>query len=390
MSSTSQALHWVAVPAQFALAYALAWIANRVGLVAWRRSAGAHWTERARQLWPARVTAVSNIIMLPVMLHAAQSLVAPEWADHWLVSGLAALAGALLGNYAFDREVFPAMAPRVWLAHAITGWGLRLSVWVVFTVGLVIMPREFGWNTLWIAGGYLLFHLSLQFGLAFWCLRRGKILVAPGARLVDLVERCAVRTGIRPRRVWAMTGPLALASAYPVTRELVFSDRLAEICSDEEVESVCAHEMAHLGESRATLAGRVLGSLALFPILFLNPALARYSFGAFLLPLLSLGVFLFSRRLSRRMEVRADSSAAASQSAEGVYARALEKIYRENQLPAVNVNSRQTHPHLYDRMQAAGITPDFPRPARPRKMTWIGRLYLVIFFTLLIMTIARG
>ena len=54
------------------------------------------------------------------------------------------------------------------------------------------------------------------------------------------------------------------------------------------------------------------------------------------------------------MEKRADQLALNEQVQEGVYARALEKLYRENKIPAVNVNDKQTHPHLYDRMVAAG------------------------------------
>jgi len=68
-----------------------------------------------------------------------------------------------------------------------------------------------------------------------------------------------------------------------------------------------------------------------------------------------------------------------TESDESVYAPALEKLYRENQLPAVNINDRQTHPHLYDRMLAAGITPNYPRPGRPKKMTWVGTVYACAF-----------
>lgn len=87
----------------------------------------------------------------------------------------------------------------------------------------------------------------------------------------------------------------------------------------------------------------------------------------------------FTRSLSQRMERRADELAFKQQLNEGVYARALEKLYRENQSPAVQVDDRQTHPHLYDRMLAAGITPDFPRPARPQRLTLMGWAFLISF-----------
>ena len=90
------------------------------------------------------------------------------------------------------------------------------------------------------------------------------------------------------------------------------------------------------------------------------------------------------------MEKRADQTAAENQINEGVYARALEKLYRENQLPAINVNDRQTHPHLYDRMVAAGITPDYPRPGRPKKMIWVGTAYACALGLLLALLVMRG
>jgi hypothetical protein len=96
----------------------------------------------------------------------------------------------------------------------------------------------------------------------------------------------------------------------------------------------------------------------------------------------------FVKWLSQRMEKRADELALKEQINEGVYARALEKLYRENLSPAVNVNNRQTHPHLYDRMIAAGITPDFPRPARPKRLTLIGWAFIFAFGLFIALTFA--
>ena len=72
-----------------------------------------------------------------------------------------------------------------------------------------------------------------------------------------------------------------------------------------------------------------------------------------------------SNRLSRRMEHQADARAAEAQASAGVYARALERLYETNLLPAVQASKRTTHPDLYDRMIQAGLNPDYPRPAPP-------------------------
>jgi hypothetical protein len=56
----------------------------------------------------------------------------------------------------------------------------------------------------------------------------------------------------------------------------------------------------------------------------------------------------------------------------------LEKIYQANQLPAVMRGNNMVHPHLYDRMLAAGVTPDYPRPQPPGRMAWPGWAVLLI------------
>jgi hypothetical protein len=68
------------------------------------------------------------------------------------------------------------------------------------------------------------------------------------------------------------------------------------------------------------------------------------------------------------MEERADKAGKAHEGEPGVYARALEKLYRSNLMPAVMRQKRAVHPHLYDRMLEAGVTPEFPRPKPPSRM----------------------
>jgi Zn-dependent protease with chaperone function len=197
--------------------------------------------------------------------------------------------------------------------------------------------------------------------------------------------------GAKPVATWQLAGPQALAFAFPTTRELLFSNRLLEICSDEEISAICAHELAHLSESKWALAGRLLGSLCLFPLIFLTPCTHYFGWMGLLIPYAGFClIILFARRLSHRMEKRADQAAIGTQLNEGFYAWALEKLYRENQIPAVNVNDRQTHPHLYDRMLAAGITPDYPRPAKPGRMTGVGWLYLIAFGVMIAIAVVRS
>src|SRR6185436_6561823 len=60
-----------------------------------------------------------------------------------------------------------------------------------------------------------------------------------------------------------------------------------------------------------------------------------------------------------------DRAACLQESAAGVFARALERLYRYNVTPAVLQKRLSVHPDLYDRLVSAGLPPEYPRPALP-------------------------
>jgi beta-lactamase regulating signal transducer with metallopeptidase domain len=328
------------------------------------------------------------MFFIPVILDQLHRLWWPETASLWVVNGLASCAGSLFGNYPTDREICPRLNFRAWLAETSAAWGFQYAAWFVLIAAAIFMPGEWGGAMAAVIVLFLLLHFAVQFGLFLRYLRWTRFIHPPEIRLARLVENTSSRLGVKPGAAWQMAGVQAAAFAFPITGDLVFSTRLLEICTDEEVAAVCAHEMAHLTESRVVLAGRLVGSLVLFPLIFLNPLILRFGIFGLLMAyggMLALG--RLTRWISQRMEKRADRFAVASQLNEGAYARALEKIYRENLLPAVNTNNQQTHPHLYDRLLAAGITPAYPRPARARKLTWVGFVYAVTL-GILIATVA--
>jgi Zn-dependent protease with chaperone function len=191
--------------------------------------------------------------------------------------------------------------------------------------------------------------------------------------------------------VSVLGGPQAQAYALPVTGELWFSRRLLAICTDEEVSAIAAHEIGHLAESRFTVVGRVAASMVWWPLVFIPLAFAKFSLGGFFgLMLLCAGLSWLSRRMSHRLERRADGIAANAQGHEGVYASALEKSYRDNQMPAVNPKGQRTHPSLYDRLTDAGRIPDYPRPQPPRRMPLMTKLLFVVAIVALLYPPMRG
>ncbi|MBV8280428.1 MAG: hypothetical protein JO170_34915 [Verrucomicrobia bacterium] len=86
--------------------------------------------------------------------------------------------------------------------------------------------------------------------------------------------------------------------------------------------------------------------------------------------------FIFLNRRRRQMEVRADVFGSQVHEDKSIYARALAKLYQANETPAVMPRKSMPHPHLYDRLRVAGITPDFPRPGRPAR--WGTRVALLV------------
>ncbi len=352
----------------FAVAALLVLALNWLNLLPFRRAATAHWTEKAQALWPARIAALVNIFLTPVLLHLTHELISPGTNARWLVNGLASALGALAAGYPFDRTIYPSLTFRGWMRLVVAGWSLRLGIWVVFIVAVVLMPARPSMKMVVVAGGCLAAHVAFQCGLAVVLLRGLKILRPAPERLQRIVGDAAKKMGAHVKAIWMFGGPQALAYALPTTGELLFGERLLEIADDEEIAGVAVHELGHLTESRAAIAGRIAGSLVFFPQIFIHPSVVAFEFFGILLPLaVTFLIARFAVWLSSRLEIRADTLATGLQSSDGTYARVLEKIYRENLLPAVNPKGRQTHPSLYDRMLAAGVTPDYPRPAPPRK-----------------------
>lgn len=359
----------------FAISAGLTLGANWVALRPWRRTVDVHWTERARLLYPVLVASAGYQLWMPVVvfLYAFGVFGLSAWLAGWCALG--AFAGALAGTYPMTRERFPFMTGRDWLRLNVTGWSLRLGWLGVLVAAALIMPDEPGWPMAGVAVAYLTFHLFWQAGLATRVLRMVGGLKEGSERLCRIVDEVAGRMRVPVRACYLFGGPNAAAFAMPITREVLFSERLMEICPDDEVASIAAHELGHLAESKAVVAGRILGSLSLFPLVFIQWSIARFGIGGLVGPGLAVaGIAIFARRLARRMETVADAAAARVECEEGVYARALERLYRDNQLPAVNATNRGTHSHLYDRLIQAGVVPDYPRPEPPAANTMLGTL----------------
>ncbi|MCP4872225.1 MAG: M48 family metalloprotease [Proteobacteria bacterium] len=165
---------------------------------------------------------------------------------------------------------------------------------------------------------------------------------------------------------WEYANALALSMAgrVAVTRGAI------DALDREQLGSVIDHELGHLAEPRHTRRVRLARLTVVIPFVALGPIVD--TFGLWGLGLTFVGVILMSgiaRRVGRSMEEHANGHSEDPE----VYTRALEAIYRANDAPGILGTG--VHPNLYDRMIAAGVTPDWPRPLPPSR--WRPRLAMV-------------
>jgi Zn-dependent protease with chaperone function len=224
-----------------------------------------------------------------------------------------------------------------------------------------------------VAIAFLAFYAFYVWGGILWCWRKLRLLGQPPERLTRIVSDVGARMHLRPSRVWLLRSSASNAFAFPPTGELLFSERLLERHPDEEIAAICAHELGHLSETKTMVGSRLLGNLLIFfPWLFIKPLFHAWGVpaGAGLL-VFSVLAARWSRSVSQRLEVRADKIAHTELDAAN-FARALERLYEDNLMPATMPRKNLSHPDLYDRLLSAGIQPTYERPKKPSKQSWNG------------------
>ena len=102
--------------------------------------------------------------------------------------------------------------------------------------------------------------------------------------------------------------------------------------------------------------------------------------------LLMFALVLGYQRFTRRFEQRADRVEREAIADANAYMRSLVKLHQANLMPAV-MPGAQTHPHLYDRLLAGGIQPDFPRPPAPSRAKPLLAALLAAFFTMMFLVL---
>lgn len=360
-------------------AYVLTRLLNSWALRPWRKAVNEHWTEQARLLYPARVGALYNSILLAVVLLGGRHVWFPEIENlDWAILTIIWVSG-ILGAYPMSKEIWPWLSFELWVRDIIRLWVMPVGFIMIYVWLFSSMPQEFT-SVVWLRFSlFVAFLLWFVWWGIFPVMRIFGIVKPAPEGLRQMVNRVSQRMRVKVRGVWLWQSAFANAMAFPISSQLMFSTRLMEAMPEVEQEAVCAHELGHLTESTPVVLARVLGLLASAPLVLLVPAIHTYKLSGFLgILTFWMGLKTVSRKVAQKMEVRADT-VAAEDATGTTYARALESIYRVNLIPAVMPGKKQIHPHLYDRLLAAGITPDYPRPK-------VARQYSVITFCLICLT----
>lgn len=379
----------LAFPAATLAAFALGWLLLTLELVPWRKTADAHWALRARALHPVRIATGMNAWCIPLVLALAVEIIRP---GHFAPVVAGGFLGASLSGFAVARELLPQLSWPRWLhllAGSLASAGLR---WGTIAAAIFLMPAELDAVAWALALGVFLVHVALYFGLALRAQAALGLLHPASPRLRGIVEQVRAAQGGRVRAVWEMSTPEANAYALIATRELAFTRGLLDAAPDEELRAICAHELAHLAESRWALVARIVGGLAVYPLIFLTPMHARFGpEGILALALGAWSIWWLHARFYRAQEKHADRFAAHAEPDSAVYARGLERIYRLNRWPVVQRKSSfNPYPDLYDRMLAAGVAPDYPKPPPPRARAWSSNGLLVVVVGLWIYMVVTG
>ena len=350
-----------------ALGRAVAWQVGGLGRV---DANAVHWSELARRLVPARAATLLRSVLLWAVawvsaFWCAGPLCAVPAGVLFLAWALAAELGALPVHARAERRWLPRWTPRVALASS-------AAVMLVFRSSVLVpcalafhVPADPGPAAFAAWAGALLLLLVLASGGSVFVARAVGLAWPAPERLARAVERAAKSRGLPPRAPLVLAWGACNALAFPWLGRIAFTPRALELFDDRELEAIAAHELGHLAEPLGTRLARAAAVPYLALVLLWPPIVAAWGTSGLLVGLiLALVLVRWARRRSRALETAADHAAHGGDD-DPVYGRALERLYRDNLVPAVQHGEGGTHPHLYDRMVAAGVEPDFPRPERP-------------------------
>lgn len=356
---------WVAIAAL--VTAALTWGAALAAVRPLAARQHAHWTERARYAFQARQAVLTAALLPPVFVAVSAAATLPFGGAIGLLAIVTAFVASTPARLYVERRALQRqLSLRAWVRGRVAWWLVMTPHLLVVVALTLVAPRPLGAATFAVFGLGVAATVIAAFGGTLRLARVLGLAVPAGPRLAQLVAESAARASVSAPPAYELEMPIANAFAWVHLGAIGVTRGALEALSDDELRAVLAHELGHLAEPRAVAVVRSLGMLALTPLVLILPLVFARHFWAIGLLLLAMIVTMRAVRLvARRMEERADRAAHAAEADPGTYAGALATLYEANAMPAVMPGKRPVHPHLYDRLVSAGVTPTWPRPAPP-------------------------
>jgi Zn-dependent protease with chaperone function len=151
-------------------------------------------------------------------------------------------------------------------------------MWFLLIMPVIFMPDEPNGFT-FIFGMFAIAIGLVWIRFGAWMARKISFVRPAPERLRAISEAASAKMDIKYREVLVVRCPMAQAVAFIGRRRLVFTDRLLELLSDDELAAICAHELAHLTESKWVRASRSIRFLTFWPWIFFKPIV--HAFGTF-------------------------------------------------------------------------------------------------------------
>jgi Zn-dependent protease with chaperone function len=373
----------------FGIAFAAALVLLQILARPWRRSAGQHWTERARLAYAPGTALLFLGVFLAAVLGTVGETMIQTLARKpvlgtagFLVNSIMALAGVLTVRYLWLRELWGSRVTiRSWLAgFLVIGLGIYPGLFATLVLAFA-MPDTPNAQAVFIFCAAILAVVFCALGWELHLLAWIGILKTAPAELTAMVHQLAELMKVKGKvRVFVLEWAMVNGLAWHRNRAVGFTRPLLAVMAEKEVRAVAAHELAHLLEPPWV---RRIRTAHLFAYLPLVP-LAKYggSIGALAAIFLVMTFVLGYVRFTHRFEQCADRAESDAITDPGAYAMSMTVLHQANCTPAV-MPGKQTHPHLYDRLLAGGIQPDFPRPRPPSRAKPMLAVLLTVFAVLL-------
>ncbi len=359
----------IVLPIAFLASLIASTLTTQVALRPWRSPPGAPWWEHARRTYVGRVASMALLVAIPAVLaiDLAKS-VGPLTVVRGdlvvqavtVVAFAAAVPARILAERAALRRPF---GPGRWLlgmaVHLVrVRFLLPLLLLVLMVDVRVGLPPVLA-AVVAIAVGVLLRWLIVKL--------LGIVRPAP-QRLVAMVAARAAAMGVSPPSVFEVRWPVVNAYAFRSSKQglIGFTTDAIELLTDDELDALAAHELAHLAEGATVW--RVRRAVAWIPEIGLIGIAALYQYSdtqavASGIVGLALMTTVFKPRFVRHFEKRADGLAKVAEDNPGAYASALARMHEANMVPLV-LSEKGTHGHPHDRIaDAGGKVPSRPRAA---------------------------